>query len=71
MVKKRLYRNKEEGMIGGVCQGLSEYFDLDVSIIRIIAVILIFLNGAGIFAYLISWIILPKKEKTNPRRNKK
>jgi len=62
---KKLYRSQEKKMIGGVCGGLSEYFDLDVNLIRIIFV------GIGLFSavlpmvifYLIAWAIMPLAEK--------
>ena len=48
-------------MIGGVCNGLAEYFDVDPTIIRLIWVIFAFCGGGGVLAYLIAWIILPDK----------
>lgn len=45
-------------MIGGVCGGLGEYFDIDPTLIRIIAVIAL-LCGIGLLPYLIMWIITP------------
>lgn len=58
---KRLYKNTEEKMICGVCKGLSEYFNLDVSIIRLLFVILAFASGIGIILYIAAAIILPDK----------
>jgi len=46
-------------MIGGVCGGLAKYFDIDPTIVRIIAVLLIFANGVGILAYIIMAIVVP------------
>lgn len=63
MKKKILYRNEENKIIGGVCQGLAEYFDSDVSLVRLIAVLSLFLSGAGFFAYLFAWAIFPTKEQ--------
>lgn len=60
MVKKRLYRSEEDRMIGGVCGGIAKYFDVDPVLIRVIAVVLLFLGG-GFLAYLILWIIVPTK----------
>lgn len=60
MVKKRLYRSEDDRMIGGVCGGIAEYFDVDPVLIRAIAVILLFLGG-GFLAYLVLWIIVPIK----------
>lgn len=60
-MNKRLYRSRTESVIGGVCGGLGEYFNIDPTFIRIIAVLLIFADGVGIPAYLIAWIIIPRR----------
>lgn len=57
---RRLFRSTQNKMIGGVCGGLAEYFDTDPSLIRIAAVALLFTFGAGLIAYIIGWIILPR-----------
>ena len=46
-------------MIGGVCGGLGEYFEIDPVIFRIIFLVLIFLAGGGFLLYVILWIIVP------------
>lgn len=56
---KRLYRSTEHKVVGGVCGGLGEYFDLDPALIRIFAVLLFFASGVGFLAYLIAWVIIP------------
>jgi phage shock protein PspC (stress-responsive transcriptional regulator) len=56
---KKLYRNTSSKMIGGVCSGLSDYFNLDVSLIRVGFVALFVIGGTGFLAYLIMWAILP------------
>lgn len=59
---KRLYRSKKDKVLGGICGGLGEYFEIDPVLIRILWVILTVLSvGAGIIAYLICWIIIPQK----------
>ncbi len=58
---KRLYRSRHEKIIGGVCGGLGNYFDIDPTIIRLITVLLFFAKGVGAMAYLIAWIIIPVK----------
>ncbi len=47
-------------MLAGVCGGIGEYFNVDPVIIRIIAVILLFMGGSGILAYIIGMIIIPE-----------
>lgn len=60
MNSKRLYRSKRDIMICGVCGGIAEYFDIDPTIVRLIAVVLIFGWGSGLLAYLVGAIIIPK-----------
>lgn len=57
---KRLYRSLDQRLIGGVCGGIGEYFDIDPSIVRLIA-ILGFVLGFGSLgiAYLVMWIVVP------------
>jgi phage shock protein PspC (stress-responsive transcriptional regulator) len=55
---KKLYRNTNGG-ISGVCKGLSKYFNIDESIVRIIFVALIFTPFPIIITYLFMWIIIP------------
>jgi len=61
MVKKRLYRSKKSRIIGGVCGGIGEYFDVDPVLIRLLWLILVFGFGTGVLAYIIAWIIIPEK----------
>ncbi len=59
-MNKRLYKSRTDVMICGVCGGLAEYFEVDPTIVRLIAVVLIFGWGSGLLAYLIAAIIMPK-----------
>ncbi|HEX73956.1 MAG TPA: PspC domain-containing protein [Dehalococcoidia bacterium] len=56
---KRLYRSRSDKMVSGVCGGLAKYFNIDPTIVRIIAVLLIFANGLGILAYIVLAIVVP------------
>lgn len=58
---KKLYRSKKDRMIGGVCGGLAQYFNMDPTVIRIIAVIILLFGTAGFWAYLIMWIVVPEE----------
>lgn len=59
-MKKTLYRIPKEGKIFGVCAGFADYFDIDVTLMRVIFVILAFATGGAlVFIYLIIAIILP------------
>ena len=58
---KRLYRSRNEKILGGVCGGLGEYFEVDPVVIRLIWVVLTLLTMfMGIIVYLIAWIIIPE-----------
>jgi len=60
---KRLYRSEDNKVIGGVCGGLGDYFDVDPVLLRVVAVVLFFLNGFGLLAYIVGWIVIPKRER--------
>lgn len=55
---KRLYRSRSR-IIGGVCQGLADYFNVDVVLVRIIALFALFCLSAGLWVYLVLWIVVP------------
>ncbi|MGV8829109.1 MAG: PspC domain-containing protein [Breznakibacter sp.] len=62
VIEKRLYRNPNDKVLGGVCSGLAAYFNMDVLIVRVLFV-LGFLLSAGTLvtlAYLVLWIAIPK-----------
>ena len=59
---KKLYRSKKNRIIGGVCGGMGDYFDIDPTIIRIIWALAVFGFGAGLLVYLVAWIIIPEKK---------
>ena len=64
MVKrvKKLYRaSVKDSMIGGVAAGIADYFDVDPTLIRLLWVLLLFGYGFGFLAYIIMWIIMPRK----------
>lgn len=58
--KKKLFRDSDDKVIGGVCSGLAAYFDLDVSLIRIAFVISVVFFGVGVLPYILLWIVLPE-----------
>ena len=57
---KKLYKVDNGKMICGVCGGIAEYFDIDVSLVRV-ATVIIGCMGGGLLAYIIAAVILPKK----------
>lgn len=55
---KKLHKGRDR-KIAGVCSGFAEYFNIDVTIIRLIWAILILVYGTGLLAYIIAAIIMP------------
>lgn len=70
MEKRRLYRDTENGKIAGVCAGLSDYFDVDVTLIRVLWLIALFVAGGGLIAYLIMVIVVEPKRVVMERLRK-
>lgn len=57
---KKLYRNPDTRVLGGVCGGIASFFGTDSTVIRLLFVLSIFLGGAGFILYIILWIITPE-----------
>ena len=62
--QRRIYRDTDRRVFGGVCAGISAYLDWDPLIMRIIFSILIVAGGFGLALYLILWIVLPEARTT-------
>ncbi len=60
---KKMYRDPQNRVIGGVASGLAAYFNIDVTIIRILFILLLFMGGTGLVAYLILWLALPEAKR--------
>ena len=60
---KKLYRSGKNRIIGGVCAGLGEYFDVDPIVFRIIFVLLAVFGASGVVVYVILWILIPEKNE--------
>ena len=56
--QKRLYKSRRNRVIDGICGGIAEYFDIDVTIVRILWVLLTLLGGSGFFLYIAAMIIM-------------
>jgi phage shock protein C len=59
LTKTRMMRSSTDKKIGGVCAGLADYFDLDVTLVRVIWILAFFFAGTGGLLYIILWIVLP------------
>lgn len=58
---RRLYRSREDRVLAGVCGGIARYFNIDPVLVRVGAVALAFLGGAGLLAYLAAALLIPKE----------
>jgi phage shock protein C len=56
----RLYRSRQDRLLGGVCGGLGQYFGIDPVIVRL-AFVLLLTTGIGLLAYLVLWIVVPER----------
>jgi phage shock protein C len=62
IAREKLVRIRTNRKIAGVCAGVAEYFDMDVTMVRIIWLILAFAPpGIGFVAYIIGWIVMPEE----------
>ena len=58
--RRRLYRDADDKVIGGVCAGFANYFSIDVVVVRVVFLVLGFFTGFGFILYLILWAATPK-----------
>ena len=65
---KKLIRSRAERKIAGVCAGLAQYFDLDVSLVRILCFFVTIATRVcpGVVTYLLAWIIVPQEPELKP-----
>ena len=61
---RRVFRDGDNKVLGGVCSGMASYFDTDPLWIRLILVVLFFGFGSGFLLYIILWIIIPEAKTT-------
>jgi phage shock protein PspC (stress-responsive transcriptional regulator) len=67
--KKRMYRNPDDTIIGGVCSGIAAYLDSDPVLFRILFVVFALFFGVGFFVYLALWIALPAARTDEQKRS--
>jgi phage shock protein C len=62
MVQRKLYRSSTDKMIGGVCGGIAEYFNVDPTLIRLLLVFITFMSAIfpAVIFYFIAWAIIPQ-----------
>lgn len=64
--RKRLVRPRADRKIAGVCAGFAEYFDLDVTLVRLVWLVVLVMGGVGLVPYLIAWIVMPEEPLALP-----
>ena len=58
-MEKKLQRDTQHKVIGGVCSGLANYFDIDVTLVRLLFAVASFVFSSGLWIYLLLWLVLP------------
>jgi phage shock protein C len=60
---KKLMRSRAERKVAGVCAGVAHYVDLDVTLVRLIWVLITLLGGIfpGVVVYVLAWIVVPEE----------
>lgn len=61
LARTRLVRPRLGRKIAGVCLGFSEYFDIDVTLVRLVWLVTAILTGFGFIPYFIAWIVMPEE----------
>ncbi|HEX9016930.1 MAG TPA: PspC domain-containing protein [Chloroflexota bacterium] len=64
-MNNRLHKSRTNKVIAGVCGGLGDYFDVDPTFVRVLFVLMVFLHGIGLLAYIVLWIAMPREESTD------
>ena len=66
-MERRLFRNRDERVVFGVCGGLAYYLNLDPTLVRVLFILTaVFTSGAVVLGYIVLAIIMPEPEKTGP-----
>ncbi len=65
-MEHKLHRDVDRKIIGGVCAGLADYFNIDVTLVRVIFIITLIMKGGGGLLYVILWIVLTPQTNINP-----
>lgn len=62
MQVNKLYRSRKTRIIAGVAGGLAEYFEIDVTLVRLLWVLAVFAGGTGVLAYIVAVIVIPEEK---------
>ena len=67
MAGQRLTRDLQHSMIGGVCAGFASRYDFDVTLVRVVAVLItVATGGIGVPVYIAAWIVMPREDSAAP-----
>ncbi|KQZ75288.1 MULTISPECIES: PspC domain-containing protein [unclassified Nocardioides] len=59
--RKRLTRSRQDNMLGGVCAGVADYFNIDLALVRVLTVVAaLFSFGTVALAYVAAWVLMPE-----------
>lgn len=58
--RRRLYRDTDNAVLGGVCSGIAAYLNVGVVLLRVIVFVMIWFGGSGLLIYILCWIIIPE-----------
>jgi phage shock protein C len=61
IARKKLIRPRAGRKIAGICAGFAEYLDIDVTVVRLVWLIVGIMTGVGLLAYPIAWIVIPEE----------
>lgn len=64
MGERRLFRDPDDRILGGVCSGIAKYFGIERTILRLVFALTVFFGGTGLVLYLILWMVIPKAKTT-------
>ena len=67
-VEQKFYRSGDR-IFGGVCAGLAEGLHIDPLWVRVAFVILVFLQGVGLFIYIVLWLVMPERVEAGGQRS--
>jgi len=67
MARKKLIRPRVGRKIAGVCAGFAEYLDLDVTVVRLVWLLVGVMTGVGLLSYPIAWIVMPEEPEGAPQ----
>lgn len=61
VARHRLVRPRLGRKVAGVCLGVAEYFDLDVTLVRLVWLLVAVMTGIGVLSYPVAWIVMPEE----------